>query len=68
MARLSLMPSVGAVHTTNGSWDLIVELGTDSLEALDKVLFEIRRMDGVKRSETNLLLSTRRAVRPAVRP
>ena len=68
MARLALMPAVSAVHSTNGTWDLIVELATGSLEALDKVLFEIRRMEGVRRSETNLLLSTRRAVRPAARP
>lgn len=68
MARLALLPAVKAVHSTNGSWDLIVEIETGSLEALDKVLFEIRRFDGVKRSETSLLLSTRRAVRPAARP
>lgn len=54
---------VQAVHSTNGTWDLIVELGTDTLDALDAVLFRIRRMDGVTRSETNLLLSTRRAGR-----
>lgn len=59
MARVSAMPEVRAVHSTNGTWDLIVEIGTETLEAFDKVLFAIRRMDGVTRSETNLLLSTR---------
>ena len=57
------MVAVTAVHSTNGAWDLVVEIGTDTLEALDKVLFDIRRIDGVTRSETNLLLSTRRAGR-----
>lgn len=61
--RLTGMPQVIVVHTTNGTWDLIVEIGTQTLEALDEVLFAIRRLEGVIRSETNLLLSTRRAVR-----
>src|SRR6185437_1555628 len=29
---------VSAIHTTNGKWDLIVELGTNSLTELDAVL------------------------------
>lgn len=59
MHRLHGISAVQAVHSTNGKWDLIAEIGTDTLEALDKVLFDIRRVDGVMRSETNLLLSTR---------
>jgi len=39
---------------------LIAEIGTETLEQFDQVLFTIRRMEGVSRSETNLLLSTRR--------
>ncbi|MFQ1700808.1 Lrp/AsnC family transcriptional regulator [Loktanella agnita] len=60
MKRLSAIPEVVAVHSTNGTWDLIAEIGTDTLEGFDQVLFSIRRLDGVTRSETNLLLSTRR--------
>jgi DNA-binding Lrp family transcriptional regulator len=63
MARLGGMAEVVTFHTTNGTWDLIVEIGTDTLEAFDGVLFAIRRIEGVVRSETNLLLSTRRALR-----
>lgn len=63
MQRLAGMPQVQAFHTTNGGWDLIVEIGTGTLESLDAVLFAIRRLDGVTRSETSLLLSTRRALR-----
>jgi DNA-binding Lrp family transcriptional regulator len=59
MARIAAMTEIRAVHSTNGTWDLIVEIGTSTLEQLDEVLFRIRRMDGVTRSETNLLLSTR---------
>lgn len=60
MKHLQRMPEVQAVHSTNGTWDLIAEIGTKTLEQFDQVLFAIRRLDGVTRSETNLLLSTRR--------
>ncbi len=60
MKRLTAIPEIRAVHSTNGTWDLIAEIGTDTLEAFDQVLFAIRRLDGVTRSETSLLLSTRR--------
>ena len=58
--QLQRMPEVQAVHSTNGTWDLIAEIGTDTLETFDETLFAIRRLEGVTRSETNLLLSTRR--------
>ena len=57
---LQRLPEVRAVHSTNGTWDLIAEIGTDTLEQFDQVLSAIRRLDSVTRSETNLLLSTRR--------
>ncbi len=60
MKQLQRMSQVQAVHSTNGTWDLIAEIGTQTLEQFDQVLFAIRRMEGVTRSETNLLLSTRR--------
>ncbi|WP_341365934.1 Lrp/AsnC family transcriptional regulator [Yoonia sp. BS5-3] len=60
MQRLRHIPQVKAVHSTNGTWDLIAEIGSPDLEAFDQVLFAIRRLDGVSRSETSLLLSTRR--------
>jgi DNA-binding Lrp family transcriptional regulator len=57
---LTKIPEVQAVHSTNGIWDLIAEIGTETLEQFDKVLTDIRRNDGITKSETNLLLSTRR--------
>lgn len=60
--RLMGMAEVQMIHSTNGRWDLILELGTDTLEQLDHVIAEIRRMDGVMTSETNLILSTKKAV------
>lgn len=61
MARLAGIPAVQAVHSTNGRWDLIAEIGTATLLELDEVMFRVREIDGVVTSETNLLLSTRRA-------
>ncbi|UWQ93338.1 Lrp/AsnC family transcriptional regulator [Aliisedimentitalea scapharcae] len=58
--QLQSLPEVRAIHSTNGRWDLIVELGTGTLEDLDKALARIRGLDGVQTSETNLLLSTKK--------
>lgn len=63
MARLSGLPAVMAVHSTNGKWDLIVELATQTLLELDDVIHRIRNIEGVMTSETNLLLATRKAGR-----
>ncbi|MGA2342040.1 MAG: Lrp/AsnC family transcriptional regulator [Steroidobacteraceae bacterium] len=51
-------PAVCALHTTNGRWDIVAELRTESLEAVDKVLGRIRQIDGISSTETSLLLST----------
>ncbi len=61
LRQLTALPEVRARHSTNGRWDVIAELGTETLEALDDVLFRIRRFDGVSQSETSLLLSTRKS-------
>ena len=63
MARLSGIPAVVAVHSTNGKWDLVAELATQTLPDLDAVIFCIRSIEGVLISETNLLLSTSKAGR-----
>lgn len=54
-------PNVVALHTTNGRWDLIAELRTDTLEAFDKVLNSIRGTQGISNTETSILLSTHKA-------
>lgn len=63
LRQLGGFPEVRALHSTNGRWDVIAELGAESLEALDEVLARIRRLDGVATSETSLLLSTRKSAR-----
>jgi len=56
--QLGGLSAVRAIHTTNGRWDLILEIGTDTLAALVRVLAQIRRFDGIASSETSLLLTT----------
>lgn len=41
--------------------ELIAEIGTEPLDKLDEILTQIRRFAGVAKSETNLLLSTKKA-------
>ena len=49
------------MHSTNGRWDVIAEIGTKSLEDFDHTLAKIRRIEGITSSETSLLLATRKA-------
>jgi DNA-binding Lrp family transcriptional regulator len=58
LKSLRNIPEVQALHTTNGRWDIVVELGVESLEAFDQALQRIRLIKGISSSETSLLLST----------
>ena len=61
--QLTGLPEVTRVHSTNGRWDVIVEISTETLESFDAILHSVRRFDGVTASETSLLLSTRKQTR-----
>ena len=63
IAALSGFSEISSVHTTNGKWDLVVELGTSDLIAFDQVLRRIRLIPGITGSETSLLLATPRSVK-----
>lgn len=65
---LSGLAEVTAVHTTSGEWDLVAELGTDSLPALDALLHRIRLIPGITASETTLLLATPRSSQARLAP
>lgn len=56
--QLRGFPEIRALHTTNGGWDLVAELRTESLSDFDQVLGRIRGIEGVVNSETSLLLSS----------
>lgn len=56
-------PEISEIHTTNGRFDLIVEVGAASLTEFDAVLRRIRLVAGITASETSLLLATPRSTR-----
>ncbi|GAB3128969.1 Lrp/AsnC family transcriptional regulator [Novispirillum itersonii] len=56
--QLRGMPELVSLHTTNGAWDLIAEIRAESLTDFDRVLREVRTIDGIENSETSMLLST----------
>jgi DNA-binding Lrp family transcriptional regulator len=58
IAALRGDPAVGALHGTNGRWDIVAELRADNLASFDQVLGRIRQLDGISSTETSLLLST----------
>lgn len=55
---LRRLPEVPAIHTTNGRWDLIAEIATESLPKFDEVLRQIRQHKEISNTETSLMLST----------
>jgi len=56
--QLRGLRGIDGLHTTNGAWDLVAELRTETLADFDRLLREIRSIDGVLNSETSLLLSS----------
>ncbi|MGE4326007.1 MAG: Lrp/AsnC family transcriptional regulator [Pseudodonghicola sp.] len=56
--KLRGLPEVRRLHTTNGNWDLIANIRAASLSDFDRVLREVRMIDGISNSETSLLLSS----------
>lgn len=51
-------PHVSAVHHTTGRWDLIAEIHADSLASFNTIVGNLRLIDGVTATETNLLLDS----------
>lgn len=56
--RLRGFPELSSLHTTNGGWDLVAEITAASLGDFDRILREVRQIEGVLNSETSLLLSS----------
>jgi DNA-binding Lrp family transcriptional regulator len=55
---LSGYPEIVALHNTNGRWDIIAEIRTDTLESFNRLLGDVRLIDGVSSTETSLLLDS----------
>lgn len=51
-------PNVKMVHHTTGRWDLIAEITADSLVSFNRIVGELRLIDGVSATETSLLLDS----------
>ncbi|WP_018237122.1 Lrp/AsnC family transcriptional regulator [Ensifer sp. BR816] len=56
--RLRGIPEIHTLHTTNGNWDLVANIRAANLSEFDRILREVRMIDGVANSETSLLLSS----------
>lgn len=54
------LPSVAAIHTTNGRWDLIADLDVETLADFSAALDAIRELEGIASTETSLLLATQK--------
>jgi DNA-binding Lrp family transcriptional regulator len=54
---ISKIPEVSTIYSTNGTWDFVAEIKTDSLVRFDSILREIREVPGVINSESCLLLA-----------
>ena len=56
---MKLIPEVSKIYTTNGRWDLAVEIRAADLASFDAALSKIRQVRGIESTETHLLLSSR---------
>jgi DNA-binding Lrp family transcriptional regulator len=63
MRRLAGFPEIRAVFTTNGRWDVVAEIETETLRAFDDLLRQVRQIDGIANTETSILLAARKELR-----
>ena len=56
--RLYGYQEVRKLHSTNGHWDLVAELVAGSLGEFDELLNRIRTVDGIKSTDTSILLAS----------
>lgn len=56
---LQKIPSVRALHTISGQFDLIAVVQEESTEALDTAIDAIGALDGVERTLSSIVLSTK---------
>lgn len=58
-AGLREIPSVRTLHSVSGNFDMIVIVDAPSIRDLDALLDQIGAMDGVERTLSSIILSTR---------
>ena len=59
VASLRAITSVRTVHSVSGNFDMIVIVDAPSIRDLDALLDKIGAMDGVERTSSSIILSTR---------
>ena len=53
------LPEIQAVHSVSGNFDLIVEVAAESIAELDRLIDAIGDFEGVARTQSSVILSTR---------
>ncbi|TIP84815.1 MAG: Lrp/AsnC family transcriptional regulator [Mesorhizobium sp.] len=59
VSSLQALPPVRTLHSVSGNFDMIVIVDAPSIKDLDTLLDEIGAMDGVERTSSSIILSTR---------
>ena len=60
VSALKRIPEISRIHSTNGRWDIVVEITAADLAALDRVLNAIQIVPAVTHLETSILLAEQR--------
>jgi DNA-binding Lrp family transcriptional regulator len=58
-ATLRAMPQVEALYSVSGPFDMIVMVAAASIEELDRVIDDIGLIEGVERTTSSIILSTK---------
>ena len=58
-AAIRRMPDVRALHSVSGPFDMIAEAATPSIGDMDALIDRIGALDGVERTTSSVVLSTR---------
>jgi len=58
-AALRALPQVRVLHSVSGEADLIAEAATASVAEMDQVIDHIGALDGVERTNSSIILSTK---------
>ena len=62
--ELNTIVEIIDIFSTSGQWDSIVTLEADSIQHFDAVLRRISSIQGIRVTETSIMLTSRRTVRP----
>lgn len=58
-AALARIPQITALHSVSGIHDLIAIVEAGSVEEMDRLIDEIGALDGIERTVTSIILSTK---------